>query len=493
MSNAAASGTGRNHLVPENRHREYDVAREVQQEYPLPFATDPSMAPVTPAVFSHYYGVETRHQLNQETRGDDEYPDPEIGDIEEIRLYLGLRQDELADAIGVARGTYYQWRMQNSSPSLKSLGAAITALTDAWEDPIARNRLLDRDDSDATEESPARTATLRHLCDLANVPNAARSDAIRISKTEMAFIYGALTGDYRTPLCAEEKTGVYRLVAAECGLNGSKIADRGRFKNVELLDVQAELMTHGAPSPRLDGMAREPTRPRPHRESMTASETDSTEGTMPDTRIQPSQEVREMLSRSRELAGKRRTGASGDADRVPENLERLFDEIGLRDELATRARELYQEAAGEGALTGRSVASLLAAVVVRAGREQSYTIPIQYAADQLGVESSAVMEALRELRTAVGLTSIPASPLDFLPFLTDRVTITPGSEEEAKAYLEKVDDLDVGFSRNPVGMAAAAVYKATRGHYTQLELSLAAGVREETVRVSLSNLNEALD
>lgn len=491
MSDATTDGTGRNHLTPEDRHREYSVARDVQQEYPLPFTTDPSMAPVTPAVFSHYYGVESLSQLHDETSGEGDCPDPEIGDIEEIRLYLGLRQGELADVIGVARGTYYQWRMQLSSPSVGSLGAAITALTDAWEDTRTRDDLLDRDEMRVNDRSPARVAALRHICDLANIPNAARSNNIRLSEREMAFVCGALTGDYRTPLCAEEKDGLYRLVAAECGMDGDEIADRGRFKNNELLDVQAELMRYGAPSPRLDEMDREPTRPRPHRGAMTADTESRSPKRAASTRPRPSPEVREMLSRSRELG--ERTSDSTPVDRVPENLRELFEDIGLDDEVVLRARKLYDEAAVEAVQDGRGVAAVLAAAVVRAGREQSYGIPIRYAAGQMDAETSVVMESLRELRAAAGLDPIPVAPRDFLPFLTDRVTITPGSEQTAEEYLEELGDAGgSGYNRDPVGMAAAAVYKATSDQYTQRELAAAAGLTEETIRVSLVVLDESI-
>lgn len=492
MSDAKRDETGRNHLSPEDRHREYSVARDVQQEYPLPFGTDPPMAPVTPAVFSHYYGVESSSQLRDEMSEGEEYLHPEIGDLEEMRLYLGLRQDELADAIGVSRQTYYQWRMQLSSPSVESLGAAITALTDAWGDTRARGDLLDRDKTGGNDRSPARVAVLRHIGDLANIPNPARSDDVRLSEREMAFVYGALTGDYRTPLCAEGKGGVYRLVAAECGLDGAEIADRGRFKNNELLDVQAELMRYGAPSPRLDEMAREPASPRPHRGAMPTD----TEARSP-TRAasmspRPSPEVREMLSQSRELGDG--ASESGSVDRVPENLEELFADIGLDGEVVLRARELYGEAAADAVQDGRGVAAVLAAAVVRAGREKSYGIPIRYAAGQMDAEPSVVMDSLRQLRSAADLDPIPVDPLDFLPFLTDRVTITPGSEQTAEKYLEELADAGgSGYNRDPVGMAAAAVYKATSEQYTQRELAVAAGLTEETIRVSLLALDDSIE
>lgn len=238
-----------------------EAAIAVREENPLKFGT--KTIPATAEKFSGYYGPPDKEEFERRVGDNNPFGKPKIGDLEAMRFYLGLKPRAVTDKVGVSRGTYYHWRKDRQDIGFKSRAKAVTFLTDAWNDATFRSEIVDPDQTTSTGEGNYRVALLRHLCDLASVPKSVRSEGVVLNKFELEYVYGALSGDYRTPVHASNQDQILNLIARECDMPDG--VGSGRLTVETLLTVQERLMETSKVTPVINSIDRlESFKPRPH-------------------------------------------------------------------------------------------------------------------------------------------------------------------------------------------------------------------------------------
>jgi hypothetical protein len=243
-----------------------ETAQAIRDENPLKFGSDEGI--VRPEKFSGYYGSPDKDEFERRVADGETFVKPKIGDLEVMRLYLGLEEQLVAEEVGVNRETYYHWRNEGQRIGYESLGKAVTVLTDAWNDAQYRQTLVEKSEPpNPAHDGNSRVALLRHLCELSSIPFSARSQGTKFNKTELGYVYGALTGDYETLVHRPSRRELHNLIAEAMEIGGVNFGtgSGGRLTVENLLSIQERLMQQRFEHPVLDSIDRLQTPdPRPH-------------------------------------------------------------------------------------------------------------------------------------------------------------------------------------------------------------------------------------
>jgi len=150
-----------------------------------------------------------------------------------------------------------------------------------------------------------------------------------------------------------------------------------------------------------------------------------------------------------------------------------------------------------GLVRGRSIRSIMAAAVYAACRlmgaprdlrelEKAYPI----------VKRKTIAQGYRLLLKHLNIKVPVADPAIYLNKIASKVGLDEGTVQEALRILEEAHKRGATIGKDPVGMAAAALYMACQERnqpVTQKDIARAAGVTEVTVRNRFKGLKEVLE
>lgn len=188
-------------------------------------------------------------------------------------------------------------------------------------------------------------------------------------------------------------------------------------------------------------------------------------------------------------------GQDRETIRALSEIERLAGNLGLPDEAAETAAQIYRQAREENFLHGRSVEGTAAASIYAASRLQQVPRPLDDITEEAQRDAKDVARTYRKLCQALELPVPITTPRDLLPSFASRLDLPPGVEPRA---IELIDATEQGAmtGKNPASVAAAALYRAAKeldAHRTQEHVAEAAGVTEVTVRARLRDLADPDD
>lgn len=172
-----------------------------------------------------------------------------------------------------------------------------------------------------------------------------------------------------------------------------------------------------------------------------------------------------------------------------EFLETLGDRLDAPRELRERAAELYGEAAVEMTTDGRSTESIVAGVLIIAGRELERPHPVGRMAELAEIDVGQLRRSLSALRSDLGHFYPPCPPRAYLPELARILELDDSKSVTADRLLEELPASRIG-GRYPAAVAGAALYLAADGETTQREVALVTGVTTETVRLRVKECRE---
>lgn len=190
-----------------------------------------------------------------------------------------------------------------------------------------------------------------------------------------------------------------------------------------------------------------------------------------------------------------RPGQDRETIRALSEIERLAGNLGLPDEAAETAAQIYRRARKENFLHGRSVEGTAAASIYAASRMQQVPRPLDDIEEEAQREGKDVARTYRKLCQALELPVPITTPRDLLPSFASRLELPPRIEQRAIDLIGATDQ-EALTGKNPASVAAAALYRAARelgDHRTQEAVAEAAGVTEVTVRARLKDLADPDD
>lgn len=212
-----------------------------------------------------------------------------------------------------------------------------------------------------------------------------------------------------------------------------------------------------------------------------------------------SKETREKLLRLKKLDATSQVNASEarNLQQAVNILQIYVDKLHLSQSIAEKAMLIYRKALRAGLVRGRSIRSIMAAAVYAACRamgaprdlrelEKAYPV----------VKRKTIAQGYRLLLKHLNLKVPVADPAIYLNKIASKVGLDQKTVQEALRILQEAAKRGATVGKDPVGIAAAALYMAcqeTTQNITQKDIARAAGVTEVTVRNRFKGLKEALE
>lgn len=176
-------------------------------------------------------------------------------------------------------------------------------------------------------------------------------------------------------------------------------------------------------------------------------------------------------------------------------VRRITTSLGLRGDVREAATTLLSRVYDDGFFVGRTVEGVAAAVVYATAR--IFEVPRRFAAVVLvaRVNEAKLRRTYLAMVRECDLEIPPPRPHLYLPALASDLGLTSATRQHAQALLEAIDGIPELTGRNPVGVAAMAIYVAscvTAEEVTQGEIADEAGVATVTIRVTRDRVEEVV-
>jgi len=159
--------------------------------------------------------------------------------------------------------------------------------------------------------------------------------------------------------------------------------------------------------------------------------------------------------------------------------------LNLPQETVEDAATLYRMAARAGLVKGRSMDAMVAATIYAACRRTDVPRTLEEVSQYFSLEEKEVGRSFRFLFRKLGIKIPPPKPENFVYLICSKLNLPEEIATQAIRIIRIARENGATMGREPVGVAAAAVYMACQEfgiHRTQRELAQAANVTEVTVR-----------
>jgi transcription initiation factor TFIIB len=176
-------------------------------------------------------------------------------------------------------------------------------------------------------------------------------------------------------------------------------------------------------------------------------------------------------------------------------LDRLADKLHLNPMVREEAALLYRKSLGRGLVRGRSISSIVAASLYAACRMTKTQRTLREIAKQTPIDLKEISRCYRLLLRELKLQMpVPTAQLN-VPKIAASADIGERTQRTAVEILRKAEHLRMTAGKDPMGLAAAALYIASRMNdekLTQKTIADAAGITEVTIRNRYKGLKENL-
>ncbi len=176
-------------------------------------------------------------------------------------------------------------------------------------------------------------------------------------------------------------------------------------------------------------------------------------------------------------------------------LDRLSDKVYIPPPIKEKAAVTYRKALDKGLVRGRSIAAIAAAALYAACRGSGTPRTLREIAEASLVDKKDVARCYRLLLRELEVHMPIADPLTYVSKIAERTGITGKTQGLAIQILRDARKRRAAAGKDPMGLAAAALYIAclqNNEKKTQKDIAEAAGVTEVTVRNRYKTLKKQL-
>ena len=177
-------------------------------------------------------------------------------------------------------------------------------------------------------------------------------------------------------------------------------------------------------------------------------------------------------------------------------LDRLSDKVAIPSSVKEKAAVIYRKALDKGLVRGRSIAAIAAASLYVACRLTGTPRNLREIAEASLVSRKDVARCYRLLLRELDIKMPIADPLTYLSKIAERSNVSGHTQALAVKILQEAKEKHVSAGKDPMGLAAAALYIAcmqANEKKTQKDIADAAGVTEVTVRNRYKTLKRQLN
>jgi transcription initiation factor TFIIB len=177
-------------------------------------------------------------------------------------------------------------------------------------------------------------------------------------------------------------------------------------------------------------------------------------------------------------------------------LDRLSDKVYIPPPIKEKAAVTYRKALDKGLVRGRSIAAIAAAALYAACRGSGTPRTLREIAEASLVDKKDVARCYRLLLRELGVHMPIADPLTYISKIAENTGISGKTQGLAIQILRDARKRRAAAGKDPMGLAAAALYIAclqSNEKKTQKDIAEAAGVTEVTVRNRYKTLRRQLN
>lgn len=176
-------------------------------------------------------------------------------------------------------------------------------------------------------------------------------------------------------------------------------------------------------------------------------------------------------------------------------LQRIISFLNLPKPVHEKIARYYEEAVDKGLVRGRSIESVIAALVYAVSRQYNTPRTLDEIAESSGLEKREIGRTYRYIARELKIRILPADPKDFVPRFASILNLSDEVQATAIKILKRAKKMDITSGKGPTGVAAAAIYIAcvlTGEKRTQREVASIVNVTEVTIRNRYKELIEKL-
>ncbi|WP_394348185.1 transcription initiation factor IIB [Salinadaptatus halalkaliphilus] len=174
-------------------------------------------------------------------------------------------------------------------------------------------------------------------------------------------------------------------------------------------------------------------------------------------------------------------------------IERMGAALGIPEPTCETASVIYRRALEDELLPGRSIEGMATAALHAALRQAGVPRSIDELAAVSRIDYLEATRSYRYLVRELELPMAPPDPLEYLPRYGSKLDISTETRRRAHELLEAAIEEGLHSGKHPVGLAAAAIYAASRltdEELTQGTVSTAADISKVTIRNRYQELLE---
>ena len=176
-------------------------------------------------------------------------------------------------------------------------------------------------------------------------------------------------------------------------------------------------------------------------------------------------------------------------------LDRLKDKLALSDAVIEKTAYIYRKALDKGLVRGRSIPGLVAAALYAACRETETPRTLTDVANGINIKRKDVARCYRLLLRELDLKMPVVDPIKCVARIASKAGLSEKTKRKALIILKAAAELEISAGKDPMGLAAAALYLScvmNGENKTQKDVAQAAGVTEVTIRNRYKGLKESL-
>jgi len=176
-------------------------------------------------------------------------------------------------------------------------------------------------------------------------------------------------------------------------------------------------------------------------------------------------------------------------------MDKLKDKLALTDAVIEKAAYIYRKAMEKKLVRGRSIHGLVAACLYASCRNTETPRTLDDIAKGINIRRKDVARCYRLIFRELELKMPVVDPVKGVSRIASIAKLTEKSKRKAVKILEMAKKLGIAAGKDPMGIAAAALYIAcisTGEVKSQKEISIASGVTEVTIRNRCAGLRKMI-
>ncbi|MGI0090715.1 MAG: transcription initiation factor IIB [Nitrososphaerales archaeon] len=176
-------------------------------------------------------------------------------------------------------------------------------------------------------------------------------------------------------------------------------------------------------------------------------------------------------------------------------LDRLAEKINVGAAVIEKAAYIYRKALEKHLIKGRSITAMITASLYAALRDTETPRTLKDLATVSGVKKNDLAQSYRLILKEMDLRMPVRDPAKYVSRIGSKAGASEKTRRRALEILKKAQETGSSAGKDPMGLAAAALYVASvmeNEAKTQKDYAQAAGVTEVTIRNRYKSLKDAL-